>query len=72
MTDYIEELRNSRRLNFDRRLERELPFRTQIRLQKFLKAIALLNGRHVVSPLDFLEFKNLFEFMNLRFNDLQD
>ncbi len=72
MTDYIEALCNSRGLKFDRRLERELPFRTQMRLQKFLKAIALLNDSPVVRLLDFLEFKHLFEFMNLRFNNLQD
>lgn len=72
MTDYIEELCNSRNWRFNRKLERELPFRTQMRLQKFLKAIALLNGRNRVKALDFVEFKRLFKFMNLRFNDLLD
>ena len=72
MTDYVEKLTVSHGWRFDSKLEKELPYRTQMRLQKFLKAIALVNGRNVVKPLDFLEFKHLFEFMNLRFNELQD
>lgn len=71
MTDYVEKLCLARRWKFDRRLQKDLPYRTQMRLQKFLKAIALVNGRNRVKPLDFLEFKHLFEFMNLQFKQLK-
>lgn len=72
MTDYVEDLCHSKGLRFDRRLERELPFRTQMRLQKFQKGLALLNGRCKVKRPDYQEFRQLFKFMNLRFNDLPD
>jgi hypothetical protein len=72
MTDYVEKLCLSRRWKFDRELERELPFRTQMRLQKFLKAMALVNGRSKVTSFEIREFKLLFNFMNLRFIDLAD
>ena len=71
MTDYVERLCIDRRLLFNRRTEKELPFRFQERLQRFLKAIALLNGRDRVHNRDIYEFKKLFEFMNLRFEDLR-
>jgi len=35
MTDYVEKLHIARGWKFDRRLERELPYRNQMRLQKF-------------------------------------
>ena len=72
MTDYVESLYLSRNWKFDRKIERELPFRTQMRLQKFLKALALVNGRKKVTPFELKEFKELFKFMNLRFNELED
>lgn len=70
-TDYVENLCKLRHWNFEKELERELPFRTQIRLQKFLKALALVNGRKKVTPFELKEFEHLFEFMNLRFNILK-
>ena len=71
MTNYVESLYSSRNWEFDRKIERELPFRTQMRLQKFLKALALVNGRKKVTPFELKEFEQLFEFMNLRFNKLK-
>lgn len=69
MTDYVEKAHNQYNKNFDRELEKELPFRNQMRLQKFLKTIAFLNGHRIVEWTDYLEFKNLFRFMNLKFRE---
>jgi hypothetical protein len=72
MTNHVERLHAARGWKFDRHLERELPFRTQMRLQKFLKGLALLNGRTEVKANDVLEFQHLFEYMNCNFSELKD
>jgi len=69
-TDYVEKLYMSKRLRFDRKLEKELPFRTQQRLQKALKSIALLNGHTTAKKSDYIEFIDLFRFMNLKFREI--
>jgi len=53
---------------FDPKTESELPFRTQMRLQKLLKGLALRNGHTKVTNEDWKLFKKCFPHLNPDFN----
>jgi len=69
MTEYVEHYCEVRRIHFDPREEEELPFRTQIRLQRYLKGLSLMregnDGR--VTNKDYKMFKSIFPYMNLKY-----
>jgi hypothetical protein len=66
MSDYI------RRLDphFEEETESELPFRTQMRLQKLLKGLARRNNHAEVTNDDWVQFRRLFENMNCNYLEL--
>lgn len=70
MTQYIARLHQEFHEPFDEELEKELPFRTQMRLQKLLKGLALRNKHHEVTKHDWIQFRDLFEYMNCKYLEL--
>jgi hypothetical protein len=70
MTNYIRNLCKKYRVYFNERLDKELPFRTQMRSQKLFEGLVLRNRNSVSQPEDWEDFEGMYEHINTKFEYL--